>query len=196
MDDEKLTELVRVLEQGLIARGLSSLVDQERIMAVEGRVVDVMEGDVLREGRTRDRRIHGASRLKVGDVRVRNLDIQERLELLLDLTEAAVGGTYAIEARLREDLATSLELSSHAWDGRVVFETPPEATLGGSESVWELSTRSELASRRSAVAEVLTLLSQLRTEAGVSRGVWLATAPADAGSDAEDSHTSALGDWV
>ena len=66
MDDDELASLLDTLEQGLIQAGLSSLVNQERVSAVEGKVEELTAADVVGLRREWSRRHVGrVSRVKV-----------------------------------------------------------------------------------------------------------------------------------
>ena len=109
MNEDEVASLLNALEQGLIQLGLSSLVNQERISAVEGKVEEVTPDDVAEL--RREWSLHSSGRppgARDGDVRIRPLEAGERLGILLDLVEVAVGGTYAIEIHLRDDIKKPL----------------------------------------------------------------------------------------
>jgi hypothetical protein len=195
MNEEELAGLLNTLEQGIIEAGLSSSVNQERISAVEGKTQELTAEDMadLREG---PRRGTGrAPRVRADDVRIRPLTVGERLAELLDLVEVAVGGTYAIELHLRDDLKTALDVDAdtNTWVGEVVFADPPESELSGtSHRGWTLPDQTALLERGAAVREVILLINQLREQAELPRSERLhsVTAP-DAGSAGVDIP----GDW-
>ena len=185
MDEEELANLLNILEEGLNRVGLSSLVDQERISAVEGRIEELTAGDVvqLRRDWARQRRDR-AAHLKVGDVRTRPLTAGERLAELLDLVEAAVGGSYAIEMHLRDDIKTALDEDGRTWNGEIIFADPPEsAPTGVSRAEWALLDQSTLQQRTVAVREVILLINQLRNQADLPRseGLHSTATPDDGG---------------
>jgi hypothetical protein len=194
MDEEELANLLNSLEEGLNQVGLSSLVDQERISAVEGRIEELTAGEVAQLRREWARQRRGqAAHLKVGDVRTRPLTAGERLAELLDLVEAAVGGSYAIEMHLRDDVKTALNDDEHAWNGEIVFADPPEsAPTGLSRVEWALPDQSALQQRAVAVREVILLINQLRNQADLPRSERLhSTAVPDDG----DTNLPIPGDW-
>lgn len=194
MDEEELTNLLDILETGLNQVGLSSLVDQGRISAVEGRIEELTAGEVIQLRREWARQRRGrAAQLKVGDVRTRPLRAGERLAELLDLVEAAVGGSYAIETHLRDDIKTALTDDEHAWNGEIVFVDPPEsAPTGGSQAEWALPDQPALQQRAAAVREVILSISQLRNQADLPRSERLhSTAVPDDG----DKNLPMPGDW-
>ena len=122
-------------------------------------VIDVAE---LRSERSRQGKGRPL-RARADDVRVRRLTAGERLAELLDLIEAAVGGTYAIEMRIRSDVKGALDVDNGAWSGQVVFADPPVSELSGTApSEWTLPDQSELRQREAAVREVITLVNRLR----------------------------------
>ena len=194
MDEEELANLLSILEEGLNQVGLSSLVDQERISAVEGRIEELTVGEVVRLRREWTRQRRGqAAHLKVGDVRTRPLRAGERLAELLDLVEAAVGGSYAIEMHLRDDIKIALNDDENAWNGEIVFADPPEsAPAGVSRAEWTLPDQSVLQERTAAVREVILLINQLRNQADLPRSEKLhSTAMSDDG----DTSLPIPGDW-
>jgi hypothetical protein len=194
VNEEELANLLSTLEQGLLRVGLSSLVDQERIVASEGRTEELTTGEVAELHREWSRQRRGpASRAKVGDVRVRPLGTGEQLAELLDLVEVAVGGTYAIEVRLRGDLKAALDSDDDLWNGQVVFATPPESVLSGTSSQeWILPDQPTLQRRASAVREAILLINQLRELAQLPRGERLDGA---AGSDDDANDIAIPGEW-
>ena len=112
------------------------------------------------------------------------MNVGERLAALLDLLEAAVGGSYAIEVRLRDDLKTSLDADGNAWSGQVVFADPPESELILTSSwEWTLPDQLTLQNRARAVREVILLINQLRGQANLTRSEQLhaPAAPSSAG---------------
>lgn len=195
MNEEELASLLGTLEQGLIQVGLSSLVNQERIVASEGKAEELTTGDVAQLHREWSRQRRGpTSSAKVGDVRVRPLGTAEQLAELLDLVEVAVGGTYAIEVRLRDDLKAALgDDDEHNWDGQVVFVDPVEsAPLGASPQEWALPDQLALEQRASSVREVIVLINQLRDQAELPRSDRLHNAT---GLDDSNNDLAIPGDW-
>lgn len=194
MTEEELASLLSALEQGLIQAGLSSLVNQERIVASEGKAEELTTRDVaqLHLEWPRQRTVP-RSRAKAGDVRVRPLGAAERLAELLDLVEVAVGGTYAIEIHLRDDLKAALDGDENSWDGQVVFADPPESALvGTSPQEWILPDQLTLRQRASAAREVILLINQLRDQAELPRSELLlsVTEPDDS-----NNEFAIPGDW-
>jgi hypothetical protein len=196
MNEDELSSLLNTLEQGLIQDGLSSLVNQERISAVEGKAEELTAEDVAELRYEWSQRGMGrAPRVRADDVRIRPLTVGERLAELLDLVEAAVGGTYAIEMRLRNDLKAALDVNDVAtWSGEVVFGDPPESELSGAPpQEWTLPDQPALQQRGAAVRDVILRINQLREQAELPRSERLhsVTAPDD-GSTADFDMP---GDW-
>lgn len=195
MNEEELASLLDSLEQGLIQYGLSSLVDQERISAVEGKAEELTAEDVTELRRDWSRRRMGrAPRLRADDVRTRPLTVGERLAELLDLVEAAVGGTYAIEMRLRNDIKAALDDEEATWGGEIVFADPPESELSGTTPrEWTLPDQSTLQQREAVVREVILRINQLREQAELPRNERLySVRPPEDGSSADFDMP---GDW-
>src|SRR5512132_4006905 len=98
--EAELTELLRGLEDLLTEAGLSFVVDQERVLAVEG--VAAPTDDRAAEGRQFSARADvgpsGVHRMKGSDAVRRPLSTGERVAVLLDLIEVASAGTVEIEA--------------------------------------------------------------------------------------------------
>jgi hypothetical protein len=193
MNEEELASLLSALEQGLSGVGLSSLVTQERISAVEGKAEKPSSEEIaeLRDDWSR-RGIGRTPRVRADDMRVRPLTVSERLAELLDLIEAAVGGTYAIEMRLRDDLKAALDAETGSWDGQVVFAEPPESELSqATTGEWTLPDQSILRQREGAVREVILLVNRLREQAELPRSERLhSTTTTDENGSADMS-----GDW-
>lgn len=194
MNEEEVANLLGALEQGLIQVGLSSLVNQERIVASEGKAEELTTGDVAQLHLERSRlRTPSRSRAKAGDVRVRPLGPAERLAELLDLVEVAVGGTYAIEVHLRDDFKAALDGDENSWDGHVAFANPPEAPLvGTSPQEWILPDQLTLQQRVPAVREVILLINQIREQAELPRSELLHSVIGP--EDSNDDFT-VPGDW-
>lgn len=194
VNEEELVNLLNNLEQGLIQIGLSSLVNQERIVTSEGKAEELTTSDVAQLHREWSRQYSAPrSRAKAGDVRVRVLGAAERLAELLDLIEVAVGGTYTIEIRLRDELKSALDDEENTWDGQVVFVDPPESALtGASPQEWELPDRTALLQRGSAVREAIVLINQLRDQAELHRSKNLDSAT---GTDDSDGDFVIPGGW-
>lgn len=195
MREDELADLLNALEQGLSGNGLSSLVTQERISAVEGKVEKPTTQDIteLRDDWSRQG-VGRTPRVRADDLRIRPLTVSERLAELLDLVEAAVGGTYAIEMRLRDDLKAALNAETGSWDGQVVFADPPESELSETTAgEWTLPDQSSLRQREAAVQEVISLVNRLREQAELPRSERLhstTTSDDDSSPDLEMS-----GDW-
>jgi hypothetical protein len=195
MNEDELAGLLGALEQGLNQIGLSVLVAQERISAAEGKAEKPSDPEMVELRYERSRQGQGkAFRVRADDVRVRQLTSAERLAELLDLIEAAVGGTYAIEMRIRNDVKGALGTDNDFWGGEVVFATPPESELSGTTvGDWALTDDSTLRQRESAVHEVILLVNRLREEAELPRSDLLhAVVTSDA-----DTRDAALmpGEW-
>jgi hypothetical protein len=195
VDEDELASLLDVLEQGLIQAGLSSLVNQERISAVEGMVEEVTRAEVDELRRVWSEQHSGrAPGVSAGEVRVRPLRADERLAGLLDLVEVAVGGTYAIEIQLQDDIKAALDEGEN-WTGQVIFADPPESqpvTAGRPE--WSLPDQATLQQREAAVRRVISLVYQLREQAGLPRSDRLrseAAPQAETGADIANP-----GDWL
>ena len=183
------------LSRAYLEPGLSSLVIQERISAVEGKAEKPSVQDIaeLRDDWSR-RGIGRTPRARADDVRIRPLTVSERLAELLDLVEVAVGGTYAIEMRLRDDLKAGLDAETGSWDGRVVFADPPESELSDTTTgEWMLPDQSELRQREAAVREVILLVNRLREQAELPRSERLHSITTVDDDSSGDSDTS--GDW-
>jgi hypothetical protein len=196
MNEDELASLLGTLEEGLIEVGLSSLVNQERISAVEGKTETLTSQDMAGLLGERPRRDMGrAPRVRADDVRIRPLTVGERLAELLDLVEVAVGGSYAIEIRLRDDLKAALDEGAHTneWSGQVVFADPPESELsGGSRQEWALPDQSTLQQRGASVREVILLINQLREQAELPRSERLHGVPTP---DADKAELEIPGGW-
>jgi hypothetical protein len=194
VNEEEMVNLLSALEQGLIQVGLASLVDQERIVASEGRAEELTTGDVAELHREWSRQRRGpTSSAKAGDVRVRPLGTAERLAELLDLVEVAVGGTYAIEVRLRDNLKVALDDDEHSWDGQITFVDPVEsAPLAASSQQWTLPDQPTLEQRASSVREVIMLINQLRDQAELLRSDQLQSVPE---LDNSNNDLAVPGDW-
>jgi hypothetical protein len=195
MTEDELVSLLNALEQGLFENGLSSLVTQERISAVEGKTEKPTTQDIaeLRDDWSR-RGIGRKPRVRADDLRVRPLTVSERLAELLDLIEAAVGGTYAIEMRLRDDLKAALDTETGLWDGQVVFSDSPESELSAATTgEWALPDQSTLRQREPAVREVILLVNRLREQAELPRSERLHSTTTPDNDDSADLRMP--GDW-
>jgi hypothetical protein len=171
MNEDELASLLNALEQGLSNVGLSSLVTQERISAVEGKAEKPSAQDLAElQDDWFGRGIRRTPRARADDVRIRTLTVGERLAELLDLIEVATGGTYAIEMRLRDDLKAGLDAENSSWDGGVVFADPPESELSETTTgEWALPDQSVLRQREAAVRAVIVLVNQLREQTELPR---------------------------
>jgi hypothetical protein len=195
VNDVELASLLNDLEQGLIAAGLSSLVNQERISTVEGTVEEVRREDANepRSGWSQQRPGR-VPRVKAGDVRIRPLAVAERLAELLDLVEAAVGGTYAVEVRLRDDIKAALD-EGEDWTGQILFADPPESQpVTATRPEWSLPDQATLQEREAAVREVISLINQLRDQAEVPRSQQLRSVAAHGTQNSTD--VANPGDWL
>jgi len=195
MNEDELASLLDLLEEGLGRSGLSSLVDQERISAVEGTVEEVTQAEVdeLHHEWSRQR-LGRAPRVKVGDIRIRPLDVSERLAELLDLVEVAVGGTYAIEVQLRDDIKAALDEDQN-WTGQLIFADPPESQpVTASRPEWSLPDQATLQQRETAVREVVSLIDQLRDQAEIPRSERLRRLTAHGAESNADLPSP--GDWL
>lgn len=170
----------------------------------------VLETTILSESREassweRSRPSTQKLRFKSSDAVVTPLDLRARLAILLDLVEVATAGTLAMERDVQDrldelrrqasDLSTSdMELfaatrpdytgKTDEWDGAVTFSDPPEAELRGQVlPPWKLATADVLQENTSRVRTVLGLLQELRAQAGLSRGQWLAPHDGDSVND-------------
>lgn len=163
MEDHEIAGVLAELESILDRLGYSALVEQERRAAAAGRVVETTKED---RARSRGRR---GSRPEVGDVRRTPLTAAERLAMLIDLVEAAVGGTFAIEERVL-DFAYS-NFPAAATEGRMPTFRPDvaEGFAVEDDRQWTLPDRPDLDTRRQTVREVLADLDQLRDVAGLDR---------------------------
>jgi hypothetical protein len=195
VNEDELANLLNDLEEGLARAGLSSLVDQERVSAVEGTVEEVTQDEVdeLRYEWSQQRSGR-APRVKVGDIRIRPLGLGERLAELLDLVEVAVGGTYAIEVQLRDAIKTALDQGEN-WTGQVIFADPPESQpVTATRPEWSLPDQATLQQREAAVREVISLINQLRDQAELPRSERLrSVATHDPESKADLANP---GDWL
>jgi hypothetical protein len=196
VNDDELASLLNSLEDRLGPVGLSSLVNQERILASEGIIEEVTHAEAaeLRLNWSRSRTGRAPS-VNAGDVRIRPLGVRERLAELLDLLEIAIGGSYAIEVHLRDDLKASSDEDLLPWNGQVVFANPPESALVTTEGhEWTLPDQSTLQQREAAVRQVVSLINQIREVAELPRSETLHTVTA---SNDDDSSTdlSIPGGW-
>jgi hypothetical protein len=173
VNEDEVADLLNRLEQALIVAGLSSLVNQERMSAVEGRAEKLTTADMVRlHGRFSRQGTRRVPQVRADDIRIRPLSVNERLAELLDLVEVAIGGSYAIETRLRDEIKIALDAGDDAnsWTGDVVFADPPESELSGAaRREWDLPDQLTLRQRGAAVREVLLLINQLRQQAQLPR---------------------------
>jgi hypothetical protein len=196
VNEDELVSMLNTLELSLIQIGMSSLVTQERISAVEGRAEKLTAQDIAAFRGEWSRQGTGKSlRIRTDDVRVRRLTAGERLAELLDLIEAAVGGTYAIETRLRNYVKSALDIHGDTWSGQVVFADPPESEVtGATPGERTLPDESTLQEREAAVREAISLVNQLRERAELPRSERLHTADAPDVGTRTDSGVP--GDWL
>jgi hypothetical protein len=187
--EEELVSILNTLEQGLVDADLSPLVSQEQVAAAEGKAEEPTAEDV--EGVRQQWAVRGLkrpSRPRAVDVRIRPLDTGERLAHLLDLLEISIGGSYAIEMHLRDDLKSALDSESglatadyrdHRWNGQIIFADPAEgaSAVTGPEE-WSLPEQQSLQRREPAVRQVISLIDQLRNNIGVRRSDYLESAVA------------------
>jgi hypothetical protein len=126
-------------------------------------------------------------RFKNSDTVVIPLAPRDRLAFLFDLIEVATAGTIAMERDVHGQLgelrrmiiarsASPLEAETpQTWDGTVIFTNPPEAELRNQMlSSWKLATVEVLTTGTASAQTVIELLDDLRAQAGLSRGPWLA----------------------
>ena len=112
-------------------------------------------------------------------MRIRPLSARERFAQLLDLIEVAIGGSYAIETRLRGDIYGALGESNNreviqVWDGQISFYAPQDSGLEENlQTEFNLPDQGILEQRRAAVRRVVSIIDQLRTETGVHRSDYL-----------------------
>jgi hypothetical protein len=171
VDEGEIANLLDGLEQGLIRVGLSSLVNQERIAAREGKVEGVTDQDLAEFHDQWSRQgLRRPPRARVDDVRARQLTVRERLAVLFDLLEAAVGGIYAIEASLRDDVKSTLAADGNAWNGQIVFADPPESELSLlRQQEWVVPDITALTRRAASVRAVILTINRMREQAELSR---------------------------
>src|SRR5690349_6499532 len=115
MDEDEIVALLAEFEQMLGEAGLSSLVTQGRISAVEGKIEELTAEELA--AYQHEWSLRGVGRMpraRSDDVRIRPLTARERLAELLDSLEAAVAGSYAIELHLRENIDAALDVDVHA----------------------------------------------------------------------------------
>ncbi|MGI5187650.1 hypothetical protein ACQEVI_05830 [Promicromonospora sp. CA-289599] len=152
MDPSEMREFLRELEEVLRSAGLNSIVDHERLAATEGRTTDAV---IPKQARS-------------GDVRVVELTVQDRIGVLLDLLEAAVGGTFAIEGTLigfaaRNDVQEQIAFSPDRHEFSNVEDAQP----------WETGGRAALEERRADVRAVLQTIEAIRSATGHQRSATL-----------------------
>lgn len=172
--ESELADLLRRLEDLLADVGLDFVVDQERILAVEGvatRLDDVADAAAREyvDTNTGRRRVH---RVRGDDAIRRPLSTAERIAALLDLVEVATAATIEMERMVRWELAEVMGFPSNELTVRF---SPPEETLlrGESDTGWELPDAAMLDTKREAASVVVGLLDELRRQAEVQRGGWL-----------------------
>lgn len=175
VEDIQLEDILREFETMLDQLGFGAIVEQERRAAEGGRVVETTKEDRARSGGP------AALRPEVGDVRRTPLTSVERIAMLIDLVEAAVGGTFAIEERVMAFAYENFPFSAE--EGRMPTFGP--AAAEGFEVTddreWSLPDAEILESRRPYVRRVLADLEQLREVVGVKRDPVLVPTPNDRG---------------
>jgi hypothetical protein len=168
VEENEVLEILGELESTLEELGYDSMVEQERRAAAEGRVIETTKEDRALFGK------RGTLRPEVGDVRRTPLSADERLSMLIDLLDVAVGATFAIEERLLLFAEQNFPQSTSRGYLPTFRPDPEEGFAVDDDRVWALSARGDLAERRSAVRQVLTDLDQLREAVGVERDPILA----------------------
>lgn len=161
MESNSVARVLEDLEVTLRQSGLEPLVDQERASAAEGQVVETGRGK-------------GAGSEGSQGLQVEALSDRERLGDLLDLLEAAVGGSHLIALRLG-DFAVR-EFSAAVDEPAVAFSPSlDEGLLAplGTES-WTLASLVQVADREPAVRDVLQTVRHLRAALGLERSTVLA----------------------
>ena len=163
VEEDEVNAILDQLEAVLEQLGYSAVVEQERRAAAAGRVVETTKEDRARSARG------GPGRPEVGDVRRTPLSARERLAMLIDLVEVAVGGTFAIEERVIAFAATNF--ADAVSEGRTPTFRPDSAEgfAIDDDRQWALPDREELERRREPVRQVLADLDQLRLAVGVER---------------------------
>lgn len=166
MEEIELVELLEQLEEMLPELGLAAVVAQERAAAAEGRV-QAARDDSARGGRGR------VPRPERGDVRVSAMTTAERLSMLLDLIEVAVGGTYAMTDQVRSFVDSEVAGERLAEPDVLFSPDRAEGFVPPDDLAWVLPTRGSVNAQRRAVQQVLLDLSDLRAAIGIERAVEL-----------------------
>lgn len=89
----------------------------------------------------------------------------------------AIGGSYAIEAHLRDDIKsalndesdlTGMDSRAYRWNGHIVFADPTGGdAVGVAPREWSLPEQASLRKREAAVRQAILLICQLRDYIGV-----------------------------
>lgn len=163
VEEDEVSRILDDLETILEELGYSAVVEQERRAAAAGRVVETTKEDRARYG------TRGQGRPEIGDVRRTPLTARERLAMLLDLVEVAVGGTFSIEERVLDFALT--HFAGSVSEGRTPTFRPDSAEgfAVADDRQWALPDREVLESRREHVRQVLNDLDELRNAVGVER---------------------------
>lgn len=159
MNQQELHELLEELEGMLREVGLMSVVEQEQQAAAEGRSVEEQGG---RRGES--------------GVQIAALSLEDRVAMLLDLIEVAVGGTQVISSHLS------------AWAGEEFIGADVEHLVEFSPSLaeglrpedsesWALPDGEILAQRHQKVQGVLDTVAEIREVVGLERTGELAPRP-------------------
>ncbi len=171
MRDSEIAEVVTGLEQLLLDRGLGVVVEQVRAEVSSGRI----EQPPPRERGPRA----AESELRQGEVRIVPLTQRERLGRMLDLTEIWISGSLLVEDSVR-DLARSLYATNDLTSVAVSFSEPDELDRAEDDEgeSWELEAAVPRSQRVEGISEVIRVITAIREEAEVDRGVWLRQVPA------------------
>ena len=172
--DDEVVELLRALEALAIQVGLDGLVEQERATARAGQITEFQQG-----GR------NGAPETvapRKGEFRIEQVGPHQRLATLLDLLEAAVVGADLTEKAVLAAAHDFVERGS-VETAEVTFDVPSESSdlltqeegLGIDDPEPTRRVLSSLRSmdREAAIVEVVSVIRELREQAGLARGEWL-----------------------
>lgn len=162
MEEGELADLLGSLEGLLEELGLGAVVEQERRAASEGRVVETTDADVRR-------RRKGAQPAQAGDVRLAALSTRDRVAMLIDLLEVAVGGTFAITESVIDFASSDLVVEQGLSAETTFAPDRGEGLTPEDDREWSLPSRDELEDRRPAVQQVLRDLTALRSMVNVGR---------------------------
>lgn len=179
MNESEMLDLLSELETLLAGLGLGAAVDQERAAAAEGRVVVARE-DYEPPGPHRK-----GPRPERGDVRLAAMSTADRVGMLLDMVEVAVGGTFAMTDRVRSFVDARFRSQDLAEPVMSFSPDLAEGFISEDTREWDLPGRGSLEARRHAVRDVLTDLEELREQVGVQRGRVLGERRDLRGSDAQ-----------